>query len=196
MSKEREYSKQNRLSWKVSRGRFENSLLRRYEKINFMFESQNRARQAVKEKAIIIPSPSEVRGIQSVQSIFRALDSVLSVTRLIPTERNGQLDSEGIDLIAEVEGMDESIGIQVKSSQKKIYEFKKSLAKRVGVPRSEINNWCSENRLIILNGSKPEKLIIARFQEQLAFIKSKRSNLQFFSSLKQSSHFHQSLDFL
>ncbi len=117
------------------------------------------------------------RGAQSVQNVVNSLSQRTDIAKIILTEPNSQLDMEGKDITLQVEGINESIGIQVKSSKHKINEFRRLVARREGLPISQVNNWLIEHRLIILNGSIPEESITIRFQEQFNLIKKKYPNL-------------------
>jgi len=112
-----------------------------------------------------------------VQNVVNSLSQRADITKITLTEHNSQLDMEGKDIILQVDGINESIGIQVKSSNWKIKKFRKLVARREGLPISQVNNWLIEHRLIILNGSIPEESITIRFQEQFNLIKQKFSNL-------------------
>ena len=119
----------------------------------------------------------EGRGAQSVQNVVNSLSQRTDITKIILTEPNSQLDMEGKDIILQVEEISEDISIQVKSSKRKINEFRRLVARREGLPISQVNNWLIEHRLIILNGSIPEESITIRFQEQFNLIKQKFLNL-------------------
>lgn len=144
----------------------ENALLKRSVRIGYVLQGNTTS----------IEGYGKLRETQSVQNVVKALSQIPSITGVTITEQYSELDQQGIDIVIQAEGLSENIGIQVKSQQKAVREFRRSVAKREKVPTNQVNNWLTEHRLIVLNGFAPQGSIITVFHNQLDLIKKKMPN--------------------
>lgn len=118
------------------------------------------------ERAIGIKSEQQVRAILSEQPM------VERVVQSVPCDKK---DRRGVDLLVFLRKCEfnlsmDSIAVQVKSSRKRIEEFKRDYMVKHGLEADEVEEHMRLNRIVILNGRDNEQTIVASFLQQVEAI--------------------------
>lgn len=112
-------------------------------------------------------------GPESERRVAKTLSSLSMVTHVERTRPNSRGDKRGVDMNVVLHRYNtdlvvDSVRVQVKSSKDRIRAFKKELAQKFDLQNNqEVDAWLLEQRLVLLNGQKPQEDIARNFLSQL-----------------------------
>lgn len=109
---------------------------------------------------------------ERVAEALSRMDGVIQVRR---TEKFGDEDRNGIDIVVDLKDpMVRRVRIQVKSSGYQIGKFKRRMMSEKGLARSELTKWMRANNFMIINGNSSHDDIVDNFSKGVYRIRAYR----------------------